>query len=51
MTIARRFSPEIPVLTIDPFDEAVLRDPAPDYAELRRAGPLVNSSTSRFETV
>jgi hypothetical protein len=42
MTIAQRFSPAIPVLTIDPFDEAVLRDPEPYYAELRRAGALVN---------
>ena len=42
MTIAQRFSPDIPVLTIDPFDEAVLRDPEPYYAKLREAGPLVN---------
>ena len=42
MTIAQRFSPDIPVLTIDPFDEAVLRNPEPYYAKLREAGPLVN---------
>ena len=42
MTIAQRFSPDIPVLTIDPFDEAVLRDPEPYYAKLREAGPLVH---------
>jgi 4-methoxybenzoate monooxygenase (O-demethylating) len=42
MTIAQRFSPDIPVLTIDPFDEAVLRNPEPYYARLREAGPLVN---------
>jgi 4-methoxybenzoate monooxygenase (O-demethylating) len=42
MTIAQRFSPDIPVLTIDPFDEAVLRNPEPYYARLREAGPLAN---------
>jgi cytochrome P450 len=42
MTIAQRFSPDIPILTIDPFDEAVLRNPEPYYAKLREAGPLVN---------
>jgi 4-methoxybenzoate monooxygenase (O-demethylating) len=41
MTIAQRFSADIPVLTIDPFDEAVLRNPEPYYAKLREAGPLV----------
>jgi cytochrome P450 len=40
MTIAQRFSPDIPVLTIDPYDEGVLCNPAPYYAELREAGPL-----------
>jgi hypothetical protein len=42
MTIAQPFSPDIPVLTIDPFDEEVLRNPEPYYARLREAGPLVN---------
>jgi cytochrome P450 len=40
MAIAYRFSPHIPVLTIDPFDEGVLRNAAPYYAKLRQAGPL-----------
>ena len=40
--MTRAFSPDIPILTIDPFDEAVLRNPEPYYAELRAAGPLVN---------
>jgi 4-methoxybenzoate monooxygenase (O-demethylating) len=40
MTIAQRFSPDIPVLTIDPFAEEVLRNPAPYYAKLREIGPL-----------
>jgi 4-methoxybenzoate monooxygenase (O-demethylating) len=42
MTIGQHFSADIPVLTIDPFDEAVLRNPEPYYARLRAAGPLVN---------
>lgn len=41
MTIARSFSPDIPVLSVDPFDEAVLRNPEPYYEALRQAGPLV----------
>src|SRR5688572_14778178 len=42
MAIARPFSPDIPVLTIDPFDEDVLRHPEPYYARLREAGPLAH---------
>jgi cytochrome P450 len=38
----RVFSPDIPILRIDPFDEAVLCNPEPYYAELRAMGPLVN---------
>jgi cytochrome P450 len=42
MVIAWPFSPYIPVLPIDPFDEEVLRNPQPYYARLREAGPLAS---------
>jgi 4-methoxybenzoate monooxygenase (O-demethylating) len=41
MPIAQCFSPDIPALMIDPFDEEVLRNPEPYYASLREAGPIV----------
>lgn len=34
-------APGIPVWDIDPYDEAILRDPFPYYAGLRERGPLV----------
>ncbi|MFN3275676.1 MAG: cytochrome P450 [Paracoccus sp. (in: a-proteobacteria)] len=39
--IAFEPAPGIPVWDIDPYDEAVLRDPHPYYAGLRARGPLV----------
>ncbi len=42
MTIAPSFSPDIPLLAVDPFDEEVLRNPLPYYAQLREAGPLAH---------
>jgi 4-methoxybenzoate monooxygenase (O-demethylating) len=42
MTTSRRFSPDIAVLTVDPFDEEVLRNPGPYYEQLRETGPLVH---------
>ena len=33
--------PGMPVWDIDPFDEAILADPTPYYAELRARGPVV----------
>src|SRR5262245_32195469 len=42
MATIRTFSPDIPVLPIDPYDEEVLRNPLPYYAKLREAGPLVS---------
>ena len=38
MTIGQRFSADIPTLTIDPFDEAVLRNPEPYSAKFGRPG-------------
>jgi cytochrome P450 len=40
MTVGQPFAPDIPALTIDPFDEEILRNPEPYYAALREAGPL-----------
>lgn len=40
MTTARRFSPDIAALAVDPFDEEVLRHPEPYYERLRETGPL-----------
>jgi len=42
MTTARRFSPDIAALTLDPFDEKVLRNPEPYYERLRETGPLAH---------
>jgi cytochrome P450 len=44
-------APTIPDCDVDLFDDAVLRDPYPAYAELRRLGPVVRMTRHGFLAV